>query len=201
MTVESPKILHFDTLPSTNSYALDNLQRLEDCTVISAEVQTAGKGRLGRKWVSNTPNNLYLSIILKNIINPEVFGTFPLYTALCTCNTLQLYNVMPKIKWPNDILVNNSKIAGILCETKSSANGCIVIGIGINLNQEIGCLQQIDQPATSLNIILQKFIEPSLFQKALLDIFFGSLPAYKAKGFAQFNDDFLAFLLPKLIDR
>jgi BirA family biotin operon repressor/biotin-[acetyl-CoA-carboxylase] ligase len=129
--------IHFDEITSTNTYALNNLTTLSHNTVITADIQTHGKGRLQRHWVSNSKNNLYCSVV----ICPDIpFKELPLvnFTQLFSvviAESLMSYNVRVSIKWPNDLLLNGRKICGILSETSftgSIFNG-LVIGFGINI--------------------------------------------------------------------
>jgi BirA family biotin operon repressor/biotin-[acetyl-CoA-carboxylase] ligase len=130
---------------STNSYAIDllkNVNPVEGSVVYTAE-QTQGKGQRGNRWESEPLSNLHASVILKPVFL-EIRKAFFLYqiAALacydCLAELLDKSQIDIKIKWPNDILVNGKKIAGILIENNIQ-NNCInwsVIGIGMNVNQE-----------------------------------------------------------------
>ena len=100
------------------------------------------------------------------------------------------YKVKPQIKWPNDVIVSNRKIAGILCE-KSGANG-FVLGIGVNLNIPASALKEITQPATSLNLETGQKINKKQFQEKLLYNFFQNYDAFIEKGFGFIKEDYIA---------
>jgi BirA family transcriptional regulator, biotin operon repressor / biotin---[acetyl-CoA-carboxylase] ligase len=130
---------------STNSYAIDLLKNVNpvEGTVVYTADQTAGKGQRGNLWESEPLSNLNASIILKPSVL-DIKKSFYLYqiAALacydCLAELLDSSQIDIKIKWPNDILVNGKKIAGILIENsvQSDAINWSVIGIGINVNQE-----------------------------------------------------------------
>jgi len=137
-------LIFLPEVPSTNSYAMNLLKNvnLPEGTVVQTAKQTQGKGQRGSSWMADPTSNLTVSIILKPTFL-ELKNQFYLYliSALACYDTMaEILNNSQfdiKIKWPNDILVNQKKIAGILIENNilnNQINGC-VIGIGINVNQ------------------------------------------------------------------
>ena len=107
-------------------------------TVIAAEAQTAGRGRRGRSWVSRKGENLYFSLLLKPEFGPERASMLTLVMALAAAEGIeQIYGCKPQIKWPNDIVVNDRKVCGILTEMQLEATAikCVIVGVGINVNQ------------------------------------------------------------------
>ena len=115
--------IHFESIDSTNDYILKNIKYLKDKTVVFSDIQTKGKGRNNRIWYSpkyENKYNLYVSILLlpdfkeKNI---KLLQNLPHYNAVILHRVFLEYGVRTKIKWPNDILFENKKIAGILCES------------------------------------------------------------------------------------
>lgn len=130
--------------PSTNTAALALAQKgAEDGTVVVAERQTAGRGRLGRRWFSPPGENLYCSVILRPTPAPdrivEWLSWTPLLSAVAAARAVQTVSgLYPWLKWPNDILVGHRKLGGILCESNGShAHGTfVVVGIGLNVNTE-----------------------------------------------------------------
>lgn len=163
-------IMHLAQIDSTNSYALRELANLPDQQIITAECQTLGRGRLDRKWVSDNTHNLYLSIVLKPE-NKSIFPWLSQLTAVALAKTINSYLPLAqaKIKFPNDILVDNKKIAGILVETKKIG---AVVGIGVNLGMTATECAQLDQPVTSLNLLLNQTVAKNEFLKKLLADFF-----------------------------
>ncbi len=141
------KFYIFDSIPSTNTEALNG--NYEYFSVILAEKQSSGKGRSGRKWFSEK-GNLFFSIIIPPI---ETNKLLPLniITGYAVCDALRSY-APTNLKWPNDIVLNNKKLGGILIETKFSGNSLekIVIGVGINVNQKYFD-EEIENIATSLS--------------------------------------------------
>lgn len=185
------KKIEFNTIDSTNTWAVNNIEKLEDKTVILSEIQTDGQGRFNRKWISNIPKNIYCTIVLK----PKNYNTAPnitQYLSVIICKTLEKYNVIPKIKWPNDVQINNKKIAGILCKSITRGNNIkgLVLGFGINLNMSENNLKLIDQPATSLNIELQKEIDKNYFIDTLLKAFFNEYEKFLNNGFIYIKDEY-----------
>lgn len=129
-------ILRFDSLPSTNTEAARHAQQgaPEGLTIVAAE-QTAGRGRLERQWVSPAGAGLYASMILRPRINATCWSLIPLMAALAVHDALlESCSLQTDIKWPNDILVGERKLCGILAETIDTTVGrAVILGIGINL--------------------------------------------------------------------
>ncbi len=134
-------IIKLDSVSSTNEYAIQLLSKTEpsEGTVITTSFQTNGRGQYGRKWQSDPNQSLLLSLILKPS-NLEIKNIF----FLNMCISLAIRDFVSiitkkeiKIKWPNDIYINNKKIAGILIQNQISSLGISssIIGIGINVNQ------------------------------------------------------------------
>ena len=152
--------LFLEEVDSTNKYAKENFAKLDDFTIIYTNNQTAGRGRLERKWENIGEDNIYASILIKpNCEISNVFSNLTQYLCLILAETFEEYGVKPQIKWPNDILVDNKKICGILLEGKSNTkSSMIVIGIGINVNQ-ITFSDEIDNLTTSLRKELNKYFD------------------------------------------
>lgn len=129
-------------LPSTNTEALSLAQAGADHgTVVIAEGQTAGRGRHGRPWFSPIGENLYCSVLLRGIgqssLPLERQTWIPLVSALAVSQTVEnMIDAPLLLKWPNDLLLYERKVGGILCESSQSTTGdrIVVIGIGLNVN-------------------------------------------------------------------
>ncbi len=123
------KLISFDKIPSTQDYAheLINAGRATDKTVVLAAAQSAGRGRYRRNWVSHH-GNLYVSFIFES---PERDPRLSYAVAVAVAESIASFGAHPEIKWPNDILVDGKKIAGILIEYTGRF---VVVGIGINVN-------------------------------------------------------------------
>ncbi len=130
-------ILKFDSLESTNIEAIEQAKRgAGEGLCIVADQQSSGRGRSGRAWVSEKAAGLYFSIVLRPKIESEFLPLITLMAAVAVYDLLEnLYLIKPDIKWPNDVLVNEEKICGILAETVETNKGrAVVVGIGINLD-------------------------------------------------------------------
>lgn len=147
------KIIHYFRTESTNSAALE-LDKHEGPhgTVVIAEEQTAGRGRLGRNWYSEKSSGIYTSIILRPPLSPAVAPILTLlagvavYHAVVSATGLEV-----DIRWPNDVLVNGKKVCGILTEMKAEVDRLhmVVLGIGINVNHT-SMPEELQEIATSL---------------------------------------------------
>jgi BirA family biotin operon repressor/biotin-[acetyl-CoA-carboxylase] ligase len=181
-------IVNLIEVDSTNSYVLRNLDILRDRSVILAERQTAGHGRLSRKWVSAVPRNIYMSLVLKpqkRTMDYSHLKNLTQYMSIVLCEVLKNYNVEADLKWPNDVLVKGKKIAGMLGEAKFR-NECFigyVLGIGVNLNMDSQNLENIDQPATSLSLLTGKNVDRDNFVSKLLERFFKDYSEFLHVGF------------------
>jgi BirA family biotin operon repressor/biotin-[acetyl-CoA-carboxylase] ligase len=167
-------IHHFDTLDSTNARAYQlALNGAEEGEVVIAESQQKGKGRLGRQWFSPPFLNLYLSVILRPPIPPHQASLMTLMAAVATADAIrQLSGLFPLIKWPNDILLRDRKVAGLLNEIHSEIDRIhfVILGIGVNLNMDESMFsEEIRAAATSLRIEMGRTISRKVFLQILLE--------------------------------
>lgn len=164
------KILRFDQIDSTNTYLKNNYQKLENLTVAVALHQTAGKGRLGRKWEDDS-SSLLFSILLKDDFENKNISLLSLLSGECLFETLKKYGIDSLIKWPNDVIIQNKKCAGILLEsvidTKVEA---LIVGIGINVNNN-SFNADIKNKAISLYQITKEYINKDELLENYLGIF------------------------------
>ncbi len=133
-------ILRFDTILSTNTEAIGQAKRgADEGLCVIAKQQTAGRGRLGRTWISPENAGLYFSIVLRPLVEPRFLPLITFVGAIAVFETLrELYRLDPDIKWANDVHVGDKKICGILSETAETDKGLAVIsGIGVNLKSPI----------------------------------------------------------------
>jgi len=139
MSELAPHILRFDSLPSTNVEAAKRAVAgaPEGLCVVAGE-QTAGRGRHQRQWVSPKDAGLYFSIILRPSFEQSFWPLLTLMTAIAVHDALlAVCSLRTDIKWPNDILVGEKKLCGILAETVETSLGrAVVVGIGINLTSQ-----------------------------------------------------------------
>jgi len=136
------EIYYFPELKSTNimakEKALNRAERIYEGTLIIAERQSAGKGRLGREWFSPA-GGIWLSIILYPQLSPSYISRITLMTAVAVVKSIKICTqIEPQIKWPNDILISEKKVCGILTEMSAELDmiNWVVVGIGINANIE-----------------------------------------------------------------
>lgn len=130
------KILRYKTVDSTNDIALRLVEEgAEDRTVVTANEQTAGRGRRGAEWVSPPGSNLYFSIILRppTPFEPARVPELAFVVSVAIAQALRDLGVTVGIKWPNDVLARGKKISGILIEL-SPKRDAVVIGVGVNVN-------------------------------------------------------------------
>lgn len=155
-------IEYFKTIDSTNTYAKKVAKDSAEGKIIVSEEQTEGKGRLGRYWKSENKNGLYFSIILKPKLSPENISRLTLIGAAAVYLGLKEMNIETKIKWPNDILINNKKICGILTEMSGEIGRIdyIIMGIGINVNNDVDNFDnELKIKGSSLKIELNREID------------------------------------------
>ncbi len=147
-------MIFFDTIDSTNSWAVAHFAELADCELVAAAVQTAGRGRLDRKWISPR-GNIYATFVQKGVTSPL------LGVAVGSLAVLDLVHELAPaekfhIKWPNDVFRGTAKISGILSQYICSRNGIpggLVTGMGVNLNMTREQLASASQEATSVSIL------------------------------------------------
>ncbi|MDE1763923.1 MAG: biotin--[acetyl-CoA-carboxylase] ligase [Thaumarchaeota archaeon] len=139
------KIYYFDSMDSTQSFALKLAARsYENGSIIIARRQTRGRGRQDRKWASPS-GGIWLSILLKPNFQVSQVSLFPMLTSLALAIAIEkVLKLRPKLKWPNDVTLNNKKVAGILVDASVESNQIdyLVIGIGINFRVEIGAINK-----------------------------------------------------------
>lgn len=154
------KVFCFDVINSTNTQAKAMAaEGLEEGAVLTAEAQTDGKGRIDRKWFSPEGQNLLFSIIFRPKLLPSQIFCLNMVASISLVEAIEeISPLKPLIKWPNDVYVNNRKLAGILTEFSGAADGIdyAIVGIGLNVNFDPSGLPDIDQPATSLKRELGK---------------------------------------------
>ena len=157
--IEGEKIFFYKEVTSTMDVA-DELAKKGECGIVIAESQSSGKGRYGRKWFS-PEGGLYLSWVTKD--KKELKKHILEISALTLVKTLNSFDIKNcKIKFPNDIIINKKKIAGILIKKKSY---CIILGVGVNLNN-LG--SEIGNYAVSFKELKNKELEIEKFLKVFI---------------------------------
>ena len=149
------EVVHFKEIDSTNNYAKKIAN--DGCphgTIVVAEKQTLGRGRVGREWKSYNNDGIWFSIVLRPDVDPENIQMVTLAASVAVVEAIsQDQGIVCGIKWPNDIILNNYKLGGILTELSAEPGhiNYVVVGIGININQDIFD-DEIKNKATSLKI-------------------------------------------------
>ena len=151
-------VLYFPSVPSTMDAAKDVARRgCREGTIVVADEQTAGRGRLGRNWVTPAGSSIALSVILK----PELYqlSALTMIASLAVARSIeQVTGLHPTIKWPNDVLVNGKKVCGILADSELGGEEVhwAVVGIGLNVNLEPSAFPDLATIATSLSAELRR---------------------------------------------
>ncbi len=161
-------ILRYDTLDSTNTEAANHAKLgADEGLCVIAETQTAGRGRQGRKWISNPDSGLYFSILLRPRFEGKYLSLITLMAGIAVHDVLKEYGLKPDIKWVNDILIGDDKISGILAETVETKTGiAVVVGIGINLTSS-SFPAEIAETATSIEIETGNIVDPDELAETL----------------------------------
>ncbi len=192
------RVEYFEKIDSTNAYASKIArQGIPEGTVVIADCQTKGRGRMNRVWQSPGKKNLYASIILRPPIIPSVAPQLTLMAGVAVAELLSRYcpqRVM--LKWPNDVLVDKKKVCGILTEmrTKGDSIDFAVVGIGININirkEEFG--EEIRTIATSIREETNKEISRIEFTLSLFKIFEKWYKTLLAEGFTTIRKEWMEY--------
>ena len=187
MTARSNAHIHrYGVVASTQSIAFDLAEQgAVDGTAVVADVQTEGRGRRGRTWQAEPGTSLLVSIVLRPRLAAERLPLLSFAAALAVAGAVdRLTDIKARLKWPNDVLVNGRKVAGILLESRiSDRSTVVVVGIGLNLTQE-SFPPMLSRTATSVWIESSRRITPD----AALPVLLAQLDAWRtrleAEGFA-----------------
>ena len=184
-------IHHFGTVESTQMLAHGYVREgAADGTVVIAEEQTAGRGRMLRPWESAAGKGVWMTVILQPDVAPHQAPQFTLVAAVAVVNAMKaLYpDLEPEIKWPNDILLNGRKCTGILTEMVAEADRvqALLIGIGINVNQQPDDFpQELQSIATSIAVELGREVDRAEFVAKVLHYLESYGDQYVKNGFSQ----------------
>lgn len=191
------RFIQYEIVDSTNS----EIKRLchqgaDEGTVVVAASQTLGRGRLGRRWIS-PPGNLYFTILLKPKVLPHILSQLSLVAGIALAKTIQHYITdknQVSLKWPNDVLVNKQKIAGILVETdidNSFIEGTpCYLGVGVNIESSP---ELTVYPATSFKNLTEQTPDTSEFLKSFNVNFDTAYTIWMQSGFSSLKQEWLSF--------
>ena len=171
---------------STNADLLARAATLTGPLLLVARNQTAGRGRAGRSWLSSSEGSLTFSLAWKFDGGPARLTGLPLAVGVALAETLERLGVQVGLKWPNDVLRDGDKLAGILIETQAAAGGGVwaVIGIGLNLLMPDELEARIGRSVASLPWLAR--MDRDALLAALLDGLAGALDEFDHAGFAAF---------------
>ncbi|MES2580661.1 MAG: biotin--[acetyl-CoA-carboxylase] ligase [Pseudomonadota bacterium] len=199
-------LIILDEVASTNTYLMQQ-KNVPHATCVAAHIQTNGKGRRGRTWVSQLGASLTFSLVWRFQCGAAALSGLSLAVGVALMRTLVSLGInQAQLKWPNDVLVldenqQGKKLAGILIELQGDLDGpsTAVIGIGINLNLPKTVLESIDQPTTDLNKVtsLNKANSHPINQNVLLGTLLkhlvGVLSSFEQLGFVGLRDEWLSY--------
>jgi len=182
------KIIHRESIPSTQRLAHKlALDGAEHGTIVLADEQTEGKGRVDRPWHSEKGKGIWMSIILRPTIPPYLAPQLTLLAATVLANVLDTYaEISPQIKWPNDILIKGKKMAGILTEMQAEQDQAlyVIVGMGININQtKADFSNELQSKATSLKIETEKEWDMLPIIQKIIQTFEAKYAGYMDQGF------------------
>ena len=182
-----------DEVASTNTYLMQN-KHAAHATCVAAHVQTNGKGRRGRAWVSQLGASLAFSLLWRFQCGAAALSGLSLCVGVALIRALRDFDVTTaQLKWPNDVLIDGNKLAGILIELQGDLEGpsAAVIGIGINLNLPKNVLNGIDQPAIDLASV--KAIDQNALLGVILKHLADVLSGFETYGFVALRDEWLGY--------
>lgn len=189
--------IQLESVDSTNTWAKDHASSFNPLhlTCVIAKEQTAGRGRQNKKWISPKNVNLYISLYFTIPEGATYVANLGQVMILACAELLLEMRAAAQIKWPNDLLLDNQKIGGILTEiTQIDSKMSVILGLGLNVNMPQDLLNKIDQPATSLHLFLKKKIDPLSLIQPLLSYFIPRLRQLQSVGFAPFQSRFQELL-------
>jgi BirA family biotin operon repressor/biotin-[acetyl-CoA-carboxylase] ligase len=176
--VAAPALVRLGRVDSTQTVAFAlAADGAADRTVVVAQAQTAGRGRRGRLWLDEPGASLLTSIILRPRLEPARLPTLSLAAGLAVVEALErVTGLKPRLKWPNDVLVDGRKLAGILLESRIAPSPLVVLGIGVNLAQRV-FPADLAERATSVRLASGRRVEADTLLTALLE----SLDAWRTR--------------------
>lgn len=186
-----------DEVISTNTYLMQAAAKGAphvSCTV--AHIQTNGRGRRGRTWVSHLGASLTFSLLWRFDCGAAALSGLSLAIGVALMRALNELGVeKAQLKWPNDVLVDNKKLAGILIDLQGDLDGpsAAVIGVGINFNLPENIIKRIDQPVIDINQVSRSKIDQNQLLGTVLKHFADVLRNFEQHGFMGVRDEWLSY--------
>ncbi len=181
---------------STNMYLERHWQVLPPLSVLYCDTQSAGKGRYDRPWLSDCANNIYVSLLFKPVDPPFPCVNMTQYLSVALCKTLQEWGITATIKWPNDVLINGKKVAGILSRliVENSKPQALIVGMGVNIHAPTSFLKQVQKlgkDATSVHLHTQRAVDRDVFLESFLQHCMCDYAMFSTQGFASIRRQYL----------
>jgi BirA family biotin operon repressor/biotin-[acetyl-CoA-carboxylase] ligase len=184
-----------DEVNSTNAYLLQLAQTQSVAGhVCLSESQPQGRGRRGREWLAPAYRNIIMSIAWQFQSGPAALGGLSLVAGVAVANSLSDLGVgQVKLKWPNDIILENKKLGGLLIEMQGESSGpcLVVLGVGINVDMGVISDGEINQPWTDIKKATNIECDRNLLAATLVKNLSTSFEKFERKGFAAFRDQWL----------
>lgn len=179
------RLYWFEETDSTNKQALER-ENVPDRSVFIAKKQNAGRGRLGRSWVSED-GGIYMTIYIMPKTKAQDISAITLVAGAALSEAIE----NSKIKWPNDIILNDKKVSGILVQSKISNSGemAVAVGMGINVNTE-AFPRELSDKATSIYKESGKKIKRAELIESVCDKFFKAYDSFERKGFSELSESY-----------
>lgn len=181
-------------ISSTNRYLMDRVAVLKSGHACFAESQSSGRGRHGRQWISPFARNIYLSLYWQFALSPADLSPLGLAMGVAVMRALQRLGIEDAgLKWPNDVLCQGHKLAGILIEMSGESAGPyhVVVGVGLNVDMSQTAASAIDQPWVDLVTALRRPVSRNVVAGTLLAELLAALESYQRGGFAEVREEWL----------
>ena len=177
-------LLHFKEIDSTNSYLKNTYRLLNNFTFVSADYQTSGKGREDRVWQSESGENIMFSFLVKNEELMKQSSILSILTAVEIAKEIEMFDITGvSIKWPNDVLINDNKVCGILLE--GQVPEYLVVGVGLNVNQKV-FPDGLRRPATSMALELNNKVNIEEMKDRLFKIIVNHFSNLKTNDYLDY---------------
>jgi BirA family biotin operon repressor/biotin-[acetyl-CoA-carboxylase] ligase len=174
----------FAEVSSTNDYLRDLAARgAREGTVVVAESQSRGRGRLGQRWFSPPGVNIYASVLFRPAIGTDEVLPFSFIASLALVEAIEALGRPAAIKWPNDVLVDGKKVAGTLvdCGVRGAAVDYVILGVGVNVNVGMAALRDALGPAAQFSTSLSEALGHDIDRNALLAAWLDRLEAWRLR--------------------
>jgi len=195
-TIGKKSIFYYESTDSTNDRAYELAENGEpEGTVVIAETQTHGKGRVGRKWLSPKGGGIYMSLLLRPGVETDEIPAVTLIAAAAIVKAIKkTCGLEAGMKWPNDILISGKKVCGILTEIKAQPDRVdfLILGIGINVNTPSG---KLPPEGTSLRIESSSRVNRSALARCMLEELENAYLRSREEGFISLREECKAMSL------